>query len=305
MKISVIGAGNVGASVALKICEKGLGDVVLVDIVEGMPQGKALDILEAMPLQGSDAKIQGSNDFSAIKDSDIVVMTAGLPRKPGMSRDDLQKTNADIIAKVAEPIKKHAPGAIVIVVTNPLDIMAYYMLKKTGFKKNKVIGMAGVLDSTRFRAFIAEALDVSVTKVEALVLGGHGDSMVPLAAHTLVDGKPLSKYLSQEKIDALVRRTQNGGAEIVNLLKTGSAFYAPGASVVEMIEEIINETGKILPCAVLCEGEFGLRNVFVGVPVRLCRDGIKEIVRIKLSPSEQKLLEKSAADVAENIRKLI
>src|SRR3989344_2288557 len=305
MKISIIGAGNVGASTALMLCQKSLADeVILVDVVEGMPQGKALDILETMPLYKSDTRIHGTNDFSQIKNSDIVIVTAGLPRKPGMSRDDLLKVNADIIGKVAESIKKSAPESIVIIVTNPLDAMTYHMLKKTGFAKNKIIGMAGVLDSARFRTLIAEKLKVSVTEISALVLGGHGDSMVPLAAHTLVNGKPLSAYIPDEEIAQLVARTRNGGAEIVNLLKTGSAFYAPAASVVEMVEEMLKSTGKILACSVLLEGEYNYKDVCVGVPVKLHKNGVKSIEKLVLTAEEKALLDKSAKEVAEQIAKL-
>ncbi|MFC1732653.1 malate dehydrogenase [candidate division KSB1 bacterium] len=283
MKISVIGAGNVGASTALKICEKKLAEkIVLVDIAEGIPQGKALDILEAMPLCKSNSMITGTNDYSEIKDSDIVVVTAGVPRKPGMTRDDLIDVNTKITKSIAAEIKKHAPNSVVIIVTNPLDLMAYVMLKETGFDKKKVIGMAGILDSTRFRCFIAMETGASVDEVEAMVLGSHGDSMVPLAAHTKVKGKPITDILDADKVEAIVDRTRKGGAEIVKHLKTGSAFYAPAASVVEMIESIVNEDGKILPCSVLLEGEYGLDDIFTGVPVKLCRDGIKEIVELDL-----------------------
>ena len=305
MKISVIGAGNVGASTALKICEKELAeDVVLVDVVEGVPQGKALDIQQAMPLNSSNTKITGTNDFSGIKDSDIVIVTAGVPRKPGMTREDLFNVNANITKSIAKEIKRHAPKSIVIVVTNPLDAMAYLMMKETGFDKEKIIGMAGILDSARFRTFLAMETGAKVEDIEAMVLGGHGDSMVPLAEHIKVNGKPINKILSPEKVKAIVERTKNGGAEIVNHLKTGSAFYAPAASVVEMVESIIKEDNKILPCSVYLDGEYGYEDVFVGVPIRLCKDGVKEIVELKLSKEEKALLDKSADEVKKVIREI-
>lgn len=298
MKISVIGAGNVGASTALKLCEKELAEeVVLVDVVEGIPQGKALDILQAMPLNSSNTKITGTNDFSTIKNSDIVIVTAGVPRKPGMTREDLLNINANITKSIAKEIKRHAPKSIVIVVTNPLDAMAYLMMKETGFDKSKVIGMAGILDSARFRTFLAMETRAKVEDIEAMVLGGHGDSMVPLAEHITIKGKPINKILSPDKVKAIVERTKNGGAEIVNYLKTGSAFYAPAASVVEMVESMIKEDNKILPCSVYLDGEYGYKDVFVGVSVRLCRDGVKEIVELKLSKEEKALLDRSAEEV--------
>jgi malate dehydrogenase len=304
MKISIIGAGNVGASTALKLCEKELGDVVLVDVVEGVPQGKALDIQQAMPLNSSNSRITGSNDFSEIKNSDIVVCTAGLARKPGMTREDLVIANSNIIKSVAANIKKYAPKSIVIVVTNPLDVMTYLMMKETGFAKEKVIGMAGVLDSTRMRAFIAEELDVSVSKVSALVLGSHGDSMVPLAEHTLVEGKRIKQFMDDESTKKIVERTRNAGAEIVNHLKTGSAFYAPGASVVEMIDAMIKDDGRILPCSVYLGGEYGYKGIFLGVPVKFNSSGVKEIVDIRLSKEEKALLDKSAEIVKQGIKEL-
>ena len=305
MKISIIGAGNVGASAALKICEKEFAeDVVLVDIAEGVPQGKALDIQQAMPLNNSNTRIKGTNDYSEINGSGIVVVTAGVPRKPGMTREDLLNVNANIIKSIAGHIKRHAPDSIVIVVTNPLDIMSYIMLKETGFDKSKVIGMAGVLDSTRFRTFIALETGAKVEDIEAMVLGGHGDSMVPLAAHTKVDGKPIIDILTPEKVEKLVQRTRDGGAEIVKLLKTGSAFYAPGASVVEMIESIVNENEKVLPCSVYLDGEYGYEDIFLGVPVRLGPDGVKEIVVLELNDKEQELLDRSAEGVREVVSKI-
>ncbi|MCX6707894.1 MAG: malate dehydrogenase [Candidatus Woesearchaeota archaeon] len=302
MKISVIGAGNVGASVALKICEKELAEeVVLVDIVEGVPQGKALDILQAMPLNGSNARITGTNDYSQIKDSGIVVVTAGVPRKPGMTREDLINVNAGITKAIAAHIKANAPDSIVIVVTNPLDVMAYLMMKETGFDKKRVIGMAGVLDSARFRTFIALETGDKVEDIEAMVLGGHGDSMVPLAEHIKIKGEPINDVLEKEKVDQLVKRTKDGGAEIVKFLKTGSAFYAPAASVVEMVESIINEDDKILPCSVYLNGEYGYEDIFLGVPVKLGPEGIKEIVMLELSDEEHDLLDNSAEEVKKTI----
>ena len=305
MKISIIGAGNVGASAALKVCEKELAEeVVLVDIAEGVPQGKALDIQQAMPLNNSNTRIKGTNDYSEINGSGIVVVTAGVPRKPGMTREDLLNVNANIIKSIVGHIKKHAPDSIVIVVTNPLDIMSYIMLKETGFDKSKVIGMAGVLDSTRFRTFIALETGAKVEDIEAMVLGGHGDSMVPLAAHTKVDGKPITDILPPEKVEKLVQRTRDGGAEIVKLLKTGSAFYAPGASVVEMIESIVNDNEKVLPFSVYLDGEYGYEDIFLGVPVRLGSDGVKEIVVLELNDKEQELLDRSAESVREVVSKM-
>ena len=305
MKISIIGAGNVGASAALKVCEKELAEeVVLVDIAEGVPQGKALDIQQAMPLNNSNTRIKGTNDYAEINGSGIVVVTAGVPRKPGMTREDLLNVNANIIKSIVGHIKKHAPDSIVIVVTNPLDIMSYIMLKETGFDKSKVIGMAGVLDSTRFRTFIALETGAKVEDIEAMVLGGHGDSMVPLAAQTKVDGKPITEILPPEKVEKLVQRTRDGGAEIVKLLKTGSAFYAPGASVVEMIESIVNDNEKVLPCSVYLDGEYGYEDIFLGVPVMLGPEGVKEIVVLELNDEEQELLDRSAESVREVVSKM-
>src|SRR3989344_6265301 len=269
MKIAVIGAGNVGATAALAIAEKELGDVLLLDIAIGIPKGKGLDMLEAAPLQGVDTKITGSNDNAAMAGSDIVVVTAGLPRKPGMSRDDLLQTNAKIVRSVAANIKQYAPQAIVIVVTNPLDVMTYLMFKELGCKPSKVMGMAGVLDSTRFRAFIAEALDVSTRDIQTMVLGSHGDSMVPLVEYTTVAGIPLVQLLPKKRIDELVQRTRDGGAEIVKYLQTGSAFYAPGYSIAEMVEAIVKDSKRILPAAAYLDGEYGLKDIFAGVPVNI------------------------------------
>ncbi|PIN86634.1 malate dehydrogenase [Candidatus Woesearchaeota archaeon CG10_big_fil_rev_8_21_14_0_10_44_13] len=303
MKISVIGAGNVGASAALKLCEKGLAeDVVLVDIMEGIPQGKSLDISQAMPLNSSNTKIKGTNDYSEIRDSDIVIVTAGVPRKPGMTRDDLFNVNATITKSIAKEIKLHAPDSIIIVVTNPLDVMAYLMMKETGSDKSKIIGMAGVLDSARFRAFLAMETGAKVEDIEAMVLGGHGDSMVPLAEHIMISGKQVSGIISKKKLQQIIQRTKDGGAEIVKYLKTGSAYYAPAAAIVEMVESILKEDGKILPCSVYLEGEYGYSDIFIGVPVKLCREGIKEIVELNLTGEEKALLDRSAGEVKDTIK---
>ncbi|MBD3313986.1 malate dehydrogenase [Candidatus Woesearchaeota archaeon] len=305
MKVSIIGAGNVGSSAAWVVCDKAIADeVVLVDITEGIPQGKALDIQEAMPLSRSNVKIKGTNNYSEIKDSDVVVVTAGVPRKPGMSRDDLLETNSNIIRSIAGEIKKNAPYSVVIVVTNPLDIMSYLMLKETGFDRKKVLGMAGVLDSTRFRTFIADMLETGVNDIEAMVLGGHGDSMVPLRKHTTVKGKPITDFLDDKDVEALIDRTRNGGAEIVKHLKTGSAFYAPGASIAEMIDAILKQDDRILPCSVMLQGEYGYKDIFLGVPCRLDSKGLKDIIELDLSDEEKNQLDDSAAAVKKNVDKL-
>jgi len=300
-KITVVGAGQVGATTAMHILEKNLGDVVLIDIVEGIPQGKALDLSQAGPVSGYDCGIVGTNDYSQTAGSDIVVITAGLPRKPGMSRDDLLKTNAGIVKDVTSQVVKQSPDAILLLVTNPLDAMAQVAKEVSGFPKNRVIGMAGVLDSARFRSFIASELGVSVKDVNAFVLGGHGDTMVPVPAYSTVAGIPITKLMSPETIDRLVQRTRNGGAEIVGYLKTGSAFYAPSASVVEMAEAILRDRKKILPCAAYLEGEYGINGIYMGVPVKLGATGIEEIIEIQLSDQEKHQLSKSA----EAVRKLI
>jgi len=305
VKITVVGAGQVGATTALRLAEKQLArEIVLIDIVEGMPQGKALDLAESGPISGYDIKIWGSNDYAAMAGSDLVIITSGLPRKPGMSRDDLLKVNAEIVSGVSKAVKTHAPNSIVITVTNPLDVMTYLCQKVTGFPANRVIGMAGVLDTARYRTFVAEALNVSVKEVQAFVLGGHGDSMVPLPSYTTIAGVPLSDLLPQEQIEPLVKRARNGGAEIVNLLKTGSAFYAPSAAVVEMAEAIIKDQKRLLPCTALLTGQYGLNDVYVGVPCKLGKNGIEEILEIKLTADEKTELHKSAADVADMISKL-
>jgi len=305
VKLTVVGAGNVGATTAQRLAESGFAnEVVLLDIVEGMPKGKALDLWEAAPVVGTDTRLTGGTDYGLAEGSDLVVVTAGLPRKPGMSRDDLLKKNAEIVGGVAEEIRDRCPEAIVIVVSNPLDVMAYVALKTTGFDRRRIIGMAGVLDAARFRSFIALELDVSVRDVSAFVLGGHGDSMVPLPRYSTVAGIPLPHLLSQERIEALVERTRKGGGEIVELLGTGSAFYAPSAAVVEMAESIVRDRNRILPCAAWLAGEYGLSDVFVGVPVKLGAGGLKEIVEIELTGEEKKALHASAAHVKETMSKL-
>jgi malate dehydrogenase len=303
-KVTVVGAGNVGATTAQYIVERELADVVVTDVVEGLPQGKSLDLLEAGPVHGYDCHLTGANGYDDTAGSDIVVITAGLARKPGMSRDDLLFKNAEIVGGVVQEVARRSPGAILIVVTNPLDAMAQLAFRKSGFPKERVIGMAGVLDSARFRTFIARELDVSVENVTAFVLGGHGDTMVPLPRYSTVAGIPITDLLPKERIDALVTRTANGGAEIVNLLKTGSAFYAPAASVVEMVEAILKDKRKILPCAVYLEGEYGIHGLYVGVPAKLARKGIEQIVQIKLTADEQAALRRSADAVLELTQKL-
>ena len=298
-KITVVGAGNVGATAAQRLADKELGDVVLVDIIEGMPQGKALDLAETAPIEGYDSRLVGTNGYKETADSDIVIITSGLARKPGMSREDLLRTNADIVGGVTEQIMKFSSNPIIIVVSNPLDAMCHVTLKKSGLPKQRVIGMAGVLDSARMRCFIAEALNVSVENVNAFVLGGHGDTMVPLPRYSTVAGIPLPDLMPKDKIDAIVDRTRNGGAEIVSLLKTGSAYYAPSAAAVEMVEAILKDKKKILPCAALLEGEYGINNLFVGVPVKLGSRGIEEIIQINLTTDERAALNKSAAAVQE------
>jgi malate dehydrogenase len=303
-KVTVIGAGNVGATTAQRIAEAGLADVVLVDIVEGLPQGKALDLAEAAPVVGHDCRVTGTNDYAQTAGSDIVVVTSGLARQPGMSRDDLQAKNAGIVRSVVEQAAAHSPQAILIVVTNPLDVMCHVALEASGFPRERVLGMAGVLDSARFRTFIAEELGVSVTSTHAFVLGGHGDTMVPLPRYSTVAGVPLTELLPAERIEALVDRTRNGGAEIVALLKTGSAFYAPAASVAQMVDAILGDRRTILPCAVLLQGEYGIERLFVGVPVKLARGGVEEIVEIELTEEERAAFVRSAESVRELVGKL-
>jgi malate dehydrogenase len=301
MKISVIGAGNVGATTALFLAQQRLGNIVLIDVIEGMPQGKALDMAEAGPVNRFESHLAGSCSFEDLDSSNIVVITAGLPRKPGMTRMDLLTKNAEIVTSVTRHIARLAPQAIVIVVTNPLDVMAYVAWKTSGFPKQRIVGMAGVLDSTRFRYFVAAELNVSVEDTQAMVLGGHGDSMVPLPRYTTVSGVPITQLLPQDKVDKLVDRTRKGGTEIVNLLKTGSAYYAPAASVALMVEAIVTDKERLLPASALLDGEYGLKDVFVGVPVILGQDGVEKIIELDLSPSEKEALHKSAADVSEGI----
>jgi malate dehydrogenase len=300
-KVTVVGAGNVGATVAQQCAQKELADVAMVDIVEGVPQGKALDLLQAGPVERYNSRLVGSNTYEITDDSDIIVITAGLPRKPGMSRDDLLLKNASIVKEVVEQVAKRSPNAILIVVSNPLDAMAHLALQVSGFPKHRVLGMAGVLDSARFRTFIAEALNVSVDNTHAFVLGGHGDEMVPLARYSTVAGIPITELFSSEKLEAIIQRTRKGGGEIVALLKTGSAYYAPGSSVVEMIDAILKDKKKILPCAAYLEGEYGVRGLFLGVPVKLGAHGIESIMEIKLLPEEQTMLNKSIQTVQELI----
>lgn len=304
-KISVIGAGNVGATLVQRLAEAELAKcVTVVDIVEGIPQGKALDILESGPVYGYDTKVVGSNTYEVIEGSEIVVITAGVARKPGMSRDDLLDINAKVLTEVSENVKKHAPNSIVIVVSNPLDVMCHVALQATGFPSRRVIGMAGVLDSARFRTFIAEELDVSVEDVHAFVLGGHGDSMVPLARYSTVAGIPLPELMDKATLDRLITRTRNGGAEIVAHLKTGSAYYAPSASVVEMVESIVKDKKRILPCSAFLTGEYGVNNLYQGVPVKLGKNGIEQIIEIKLTDEERALMDVSIQDVHANVEKL-
>ena len=298
-KVTVVGAGNVGATAAQRLAEKELCDVVLVDIIEGLPQGKALDLAEASPIEKHDAHLTGSNDYAASSQSDIVIITAGIPRKPGMSRDDLLNINAGIMKGVTQEVAKLSPDAIIIVVSNPLDAMCHVAYETSGFPKNRVLGMAGVLDSARFRSFIAMELNVSVENTTAFVLGGHGDTMVPLPRYSTVAGIPITELMPKERIDALVKRTANGGAEIVGLLKTGSAFYAPASAAVEMAESILKDKKKILPCAAYLEGEYGFNELFMGVPVKLGANGVEEVIEITLTAEEKAALEKSAEAVRE------
>jgi malate dehydrogenase len=298
-KVTIVGSGNVGATAAHWIASKELADVVLIDIIEGVPQGKGLDLLEAMPIEKRDSQVIGTNDYAVTMKSDIVVITAGIPRKPGMSRDDLLNTNYKIMADVVGKVVANSPDCILIIVSNPLDAMAQAAYKISKFPRERVIGMAGVLDSARFRTFIAEELKVSVENVTAFVLGGHGDTMVPLPRYSTVAGIPITELMSKETLDRLVQRTRDGGAEIVKYLKTGSAYYAPSAAVTEMVEAILKDKKKILPCAAYLEGEYGIKGLFVGVPCKLGEKGLEEIIQIKLTPEEQAALQKSADAVKE------
>ena len=296
-KISIIGSGSVGVATAHWIASKDLGDIVLVDVVEGWPQGKALDLLESGPIEGFDIDVKGTNSYEDTKNSDIVVITAGLPRKPGMSRDDLVAVNSKIVKEVTQNVAKYSSNAILIVVTNPLDAMVYVAAKSSNFPKQKVIGMAGILDSSRFRTFVAKELDISVEDVQAMVLGGHGDSMVPLPRFCTVSGVPVTEFLPEEKINAIVERTRKGGEEIVNLLKTASTSYAPSAAVTEMIESILKDKKRVVPCAAYCNSEYDVGGYFVGVPVKLGRKGIEEIIELKLTEEEKELFRKSVQHV--------
>ena len=298
-KISVIGAGFVGSTCAHWAAAKELGDVVILDINEGAAKGKALDLYEASPVEQFDSRITGTSDYKDIADSDVVIITAGLPRKPGMSRDDLLATNAKIVKECSEGIKKYAPNSVVIVVSNPLDAMAFVAKQVTGFPRERVLGMAGVLDTARFRTFIAEETGVSVKDIQAIVLGGHGDTMVPMPRHCSIGGVPLTEYLPKEKIDALVQRTRTGGAEIVNLLKTGSAYYSPAASAVQMAEAILKDQKRILPCAVELGGEYGVKGLFIGVLCKLGGRGMEQVVELKLNDTERAGLENSTKAVRE------
>ncbi|MBW2989104.1 malate dehydrogenase [Candidatus Woesearchaeota archaeon] len=304
MKISIIGAGMVGSTSAQRIAEKGLADeLVLLDIIDSV-KGKALDIQESAPIGGFDTKVKGTTDYNDIDGSDIVIVTAGFPRMPGMSREDLLEKNSGIIKDVAANIRQHAPGSIVIIVTNPLDIMAYILLKETGFSRNKVIGMAGILDTTRFASFIAEELGASPKDVKALVLGSHGDTMVPVIRETEVGGKKLTELLGPEKIETLVERTRKGGAEVISYLKKGSAFYAPSSSITRMVEAIANNTLDVLPCSVYLEGEYGYEGIFLGVPVRLGNEGVAEIVDISLDDGSKKSLDSSAEAIKNKLKEV-
>ena len=298
-KVTVVGAGNVGATTALRIQQLGYADVVLVDVVEDLPQGKGLDMLEAGPVLGSDARITGSNSYQESADSDLVVITAGIARRPGMSRDDLLLTNMRITSSVTEEVVKYSPNCIIITVTNPLDAMVQNVYETSGFPRNRVFGMAGILDTARFRTFIAQELDVSVEDVQALVLGGHGDDMVPLVRYTTAGGIPISELMAEEKIDQLVTRTRQGGGEIVALLKEGSAYYAPSAAITQMVEAVLLDKKRILPCCTYLEGEYGINGLCVGVPVKLGAGGMEQIIQIRLTDEEKTALNRSAASVQE------
>jgi malate dehydrogenase len=303
-KVSIIGSGNVGSSTALYLAEKRIADVFLFDVVEGLPEGKALDAEEGAPIRRYDIEIRGTEDFSQLVDSDVVVVTAGIARQPGMSRDDLLATNAKIIKAVSEKIATYAPNAILIMVSNPLDVMAYLALKVTGFALKKVIGMAGILDSTRFRYFVAQALGVSVIDTTAMVLGGHGDSMVPLPRYSTAGGIPITEIMSRDMLEKIIDRTRKGGAEIVGYLKSGSAYYAPAASVAEMVECIIRDKRRILPCSAYMRGEYGIEGIFVGVPILLGKNGVEQIIELDLLPEEKEALHSSASAVKEVIEKI-
>ena len=303
-KITIVGAGNVGATTAHWVASKELGDIVLVDVLDGIPQGKSLDLMEAGPVEDLDVTLTGSNSYEATANSDLVIITAGLARKPGMSRDDLLAKNSEIIKEVTKQVAKFSPKTIIIMVSNPLDVMAYEAMKVSGFPKQRVVGMAGILDTARFRTFVAMELNVSVEDIQALVLGGHGDSMVPLPRYTTVGGVPITELMSEDRVAALIERTRKGGIEIVNFLKTGSAYYAPAAAATQMAEAILKDKKRLLPCAADLEGEYGLRDVFVGVPVILGAKGVEKILVVRLTKEEQAALAKSAETVKANIAKL-
>jgi malate dehydrogenase len=301
-KITVVGAGNVGATTAQRLAEKCLArTVVMVDVAEGIPQGKGLDQWQSAPIEGFDSRVIGSNGYDETHGSDIVVITAGIARKPGMSRDDLMNTNAGIVKQVSEQVKRTSPDAIVIIVSNPLDAMSYVAMQVTGFPRERILGMAGVLDTARYRAFLAEAVDVSVEDIQAMVLGGHGDTMVPLVSYTTVSGIPITQLIDQKQLDAIVERTRTGGAEIVKHLKTGSAYYAPSAAAVQMCEAIVLDKKRVLPCAAWLSGEYGMRDIFLGVPCKLGRKGLEKILEVELTSDERMALEKSADAVRELI----
>src|SRR5687767_2468787 len=302
-KITVVGAGNVGATAAQRVAEKELArQVIMVDVVEGVPQGKGLDQWQSAPIEGFDSRVIGTNSYDESAGSDIVIITAGIARKPGMSRDDLLNTNAGIVKQVSEQVRNTSPNAIIIVVSNPLDVMCYVAKAVSGFPRERVIGMAGVLDTARYRSFIAEALGVSVRDIQAMVLGGHGDTMVPLISYTSVSGIPVSQFLERAKLDAIVDRTRNGGAEIVKHLKTGSAYYAPSAGAVEMAEAIVKDNKRVLPCSAWLEGEYGMRGLFLGVPCKLGRRGLEQIIEVELTADERAALAKSAEAVREPMK---
>ncbi len=298
-KVTIVGAGHVGATTAMRLVKKELADVALVDVIEGMPQGKSLDLMQAGPVEGCDCQLVGSNDYDVAEGSDLVIITAGLPRKPGMSRDDLLLKNAGIVGEVTEKVSRGSPEAIIIVVSNPLDAMCQIAKHVSGFPRERVLGMAGILDSSRFRTFIAQELNVSVENTHTFVLGGHGDTMIPLARYSTVAGVPVTELIPPERLQALIQRTRDGGAEIVKLLKAGSAYYAPSSAIVEMVEAILKDKKKILPCAAYLQGEYGIHDLYVGVPVKLGRAGIEEIFQIQLSSEEQSQMEKSASAVQE------
>ena len=302
-KITVVGAGNVGATTAQRLAEKALAHtVVLVDVVEGIPQGKGLDQWESAPIEGFDTRVIGANDYGPAAGSELVVVTAGIARKPGMSRDDLVRTNADIVKQVSQQLRQHCPDAIVVVVSNPLDVMCWVAKEVTGFPRERVIGMAGVLDTARYRSFLAEAMNVSVEDIQAMVLGGHGDTMVPLTSYTTVSGIPVTQLLDRATLDKIVTRTRNGGAEIVGFLKTGSAYYAPSSAAVQMVESIVRDKHRVLPCAAWLQGEYGLSGMFCGVPCKLGRKGLEEILQVTLTDQEAADLKKSAEAVKETMK---